>query len=166
MHILKCVLIGDPGVGKSALVQRFTKQSFRDRWYPTVFDTNSQYVMMDGILTVISMWEVSCLPEHRESRDKFAYLDANACLFCFAMNDLDSLKALVKWKEEVQNMKIILVGLKSDLQIETPYMAIKNVQAEVGAVKFCACSSKKNADVSFIFDTLIRSCKCDTFNWF
>lgn len=35
---IKCVLVGDAGVGKSSLAARLSSRKFKDEYIPTVFD--------------------------------------------------------------------------------------------------------------------------------
>ena len=45
---VKCVLVGDSAVGKTALLVRFTSETFPECYKPTVYENTGVEVFMDG----------------------------------------------------------------------------------------------------------------------
>ena len=55
---IKCVVVGDP-VGKTCLLVRYTTNTFPEGFVPTVFDSHSTKVIVDGIPFDLNLWDTS-----------------------------------------------------------------------------------------------------------
>ncbi len=56
---VKCVLVGDCAVGKTALLVRFTSETFPDSYRPTVYENTGVDVFMDGIQISLGLWDTA-----------------------------------------------------------------------------------------------------------
>lgn len=134
-ELIKCVLVGDTGVGKTRLIcaqalgvgipapQQETKQHIH---FPTVFAIDQYHVSqeireranfrVDGVDVALRLWDT--FGDHEFNR-KFAYQNAHVVLLCFALNSPNSFKNVnAVWYSEIKKYcprtPIILVGMQSD----------------------------------------------------
>ena len=121
--LLKVILVGSSGVGKTSLIGAYFKQPFDNQPEPTVAPAYSSTDIKrgDGIVVSLQIWDTAG-QERFYSVSKLFFRDADVAFVCFEIFDDQSTENISEWikrvKEEVQGCKIILVGTKSDLQTE------------------------------------------------
>ena len=119
--LLKVILVGASGVGKTSLIGAYFKQPFDNQTEPTVAPAYSSTDIKreDGIVVSLQIWDTAG-QERFYSVSKLFFRDADVAFVCFEIYDKQSTDAIEEWikrvKQEVPGCKIILVGTKSDLQ--------------------------------------------------
>ena len=171
---IKCVVVGDGAVGKTALLITYTTNSFPGQYIPTVYDNYSANVMVEGNPVSLSLWDTAGQEEYDRLRP-ISYPDTQCFLLCFSIVSPDSFSNVVnKWAPEVRHyateVPIILVGTKVDLRDdkETVEKLRKNNKApitypqglagakDVGAAKYLECSAFNSTGIKEIFDAVIQ----------
>jgi small GTP-binding protein len=115
----KVVLLGDTGVGKTALVDRVSKNIFRTNHVPTV---GAQFVALDMIVDgdrcVLELWDTAGQEVFR-SLAGFYTRDARGALLVFDVTNGATFEGLGQWSHFLKNnapaAKVILFGNKCDL---------------------------------------------------
>jgi Ras-related protein Rab-11A len=123
-HFFNAVIVGDKGVGKSALKLRFSRGIFDEKYRMTIgadFYTRTMSINTDiGLIRVnLYVWETS-RQERFDSIRPMIYRGSLGALVIFDLTNPSSFAHLPQWIEEVRsNVKteipIILVGNKCDL---------------------------------------------------
>ena len=169
MISVKCVVIGDGIVGKTSLLNAYTSDDIPARYTPTVFDSHSVNIIIEGRPIHLSLWDTSG-QEAYESLLPLIYPDTSVFLVCFSLINPSSLENVwLKWYPEVRRFSdapVILVGTKLDLrdhgrttkQLSKCGLApVKNsdglkMKQKIGAVKYIECSSltRKGIDTVFV----------------
>lgn len=147
-ELIKCVVIGDTGVGKSRLIcaealgvgilppQPSQKQHVH---FPTVFAIDQYHVSqeirkrgnfkVDGVDVALRLWDT--FGDHEFNR-KFAYQHAHVVVLCFAINCPNTFKNVnAVWYSEIKRYcprtPIILVGTQSDWRMHFKNSSLVNV---------------------------------------
>ncbi|XP_062514245.1 ras-related protein Rab-9A-like [Corticium candelabrum] len=122
--LLKVVILGDGGVGKSSLMQRFVSNKFDSQSFHTIgVEFLNKDVPIDGETYTLQIWDTAGQERFKSLRTPF-YRGADCCLLTFGVDDAQSFKNLTMWKKEFlyyadvrdpENFPIVVLGNKVDL---------------------------------------------------
>ncbi|CEF68812.1 Small GTPase superfamily and Small GTPase superfamily, Rho type and Small GTPase superfamily, Rab type and Small GTP-binding protein domain and Small GTPase superfamily, Ras type and P-loop containing nucleoside triphosphate hydrolase domain-containing protein [Strongyloides ratti] len=115
---LKCVFVGDAGVGKTSLIVAYTTNGYPYSYTPTAFDNYSVTVWVDNKPIKLELSDTSGQSKFDTLRT-LSYNEADAFLLCFNIMKPSSLNSiLVQWLPEINkispNVPLILVGTHLD----------------------------------------------------
>ncbi|XP_020497513.2 rho-related GTP-binding protein RhoH [Labrus bergylta] len=161
---LKCVLVGDSAVGKTALLVRFTSETFPDSYKPTVFENTGVEVYMDGVQISLGLWDTAGNDNFRQIRPR-----SYVVLICFSVANPNSLANVQhKWINEVREylprVPILVVATQTDLREVGSYRGTcispaegRHVAQQVHAKGYLECSSLSNRGVQQVFEYAVRT---------
>jgi len=179
MQTIKCVVVGDGGVGKTSLLISYTTNTFSTEYIPTVFDNYSTSVMVDGKPINLGLWDTAGQDDYDRLRP-ISYPQTDVFLITFSVNAPSSFaNVATKWAPELvhycPNTPIVLVGTKTDAREKDLKNAANNVQIggkklpfvtpeqgfemakQINAVKYLECSALTQKGLKAVFDEAIRS---------
>ena len=120
-YVVKTVLLGDAGVGKTSLVYRFIENKFRDNYKSTLgVNLMKKDMEVEGYGGVSAqIWDLGGQESFRSLRK--LYLEgANGGLVIFDLTDKKSFDKLNDWLESFREARgdqpLLLIGNKSDLK--------------------------------------------------
>ncbi|KAK3736670.1 hypothetical protein QZH41_007766 [Actinostola sp. cb2023] len=122
-YLFKIVLIGDPGVGKTCLVQRFQSGTYVERQGSTIgVDFTMKTIRIDNKRIKLQVWDTAGQERFRTITQSY-YRNANGVIIAYDITKKDTFKSVPRWTEDVekyapQNVIRILVGNKKDLRAE------------------------------------------------
>ncbi|XP_041996703.1 rac-like GTP-binding protein 5 [Salvia splendens] len=171
-RFIKCVTVGDGGVGKTCLLISYTTNSFPTGYIPTVFDNFSVNMTVGGSSVNLSLWDSAGQEDYNRLRP-LSYHGANVFILVFSLISKTSYDSVHnKWNSELRhyapNVPIILVGSKTDLRDDkqffvddTEAVPISTAEGEelkkmIGASAYIECSSKTQQNVKAVFDEAIN----------
>ncbi|GAB4305403.1 MAG: hypothetical protein Kow0069_01120 [Promethearchaeota archaeon] len=162
--IFKLVVAGAGGVGKTALIERYTKDRFVEDHKMTIGSAFSikDLVLDTGETVRLQLWDFA-----GEERFRFILEDyckgAGGALVCFDVTDYDTFRELPEWIRLIRkgadpNVPIALVGTKWDLpdhevDLDTAIQYAETANCVASAV---FCSSKLNINVEPIFHAISK----------
>ena len=157
------LLIGDPGVGKTAIIQRLVYNIFNDNMVSTVgmnFSLREQ-IMKNGEKIKLKLFDTAG-QERFKSIPKKYYANADAVLFVFALDNPDSFDNISSWIEIFKesnskdlNIPKYLIGNKSDLEIKVNENAIQDFLYENKDFIYKETSAKaENNNIRELFDEI------------
>lgn len=164
---VKCVLVGDSAVGKTALLVRFTSETFPESYRPTVFDNTGVEVYMDGVHISLGLWDTAGNDNFQQIRPR-SYQQADVVLICYSVANPTSLANVHnRWIPEVrQNLPqvpVLVVATQTDLRDAVAYRgncisAAEGAQVarEVRAKGYVECSAFSNRGVQQVFEYAVR----------
>jgi small GTP-binding protein len=172
---VKCVLVGDGGVGKTSLLITHTTKTFPGEYVPTVFDGCSALVTVDNKPVNLGLWDISTQDVFARLRP-LTYEKTDVFLVCFCVtlpSSFDNVRA--QWHPELMHhcpeVPMLLVGTKSDLRSDVDTLdrlEAMNLQPitpeqgdqmaeEIGACKYIECSARTQNGLDNVFNEAIRA---------
>lgn len=172
IHI-KCVLLGDSGVGKTSIMERYIRNSFNPNSQTTLgamfFTQNT--IINDNIKLHIDFWDTAG-QERYHSLVPMYVRDVDIVILTYDINNLNSFKSLEKWIKYIDNnrnrekIKIIIAGTKNDLENKVDENVVLNFIYNSHFVDFhpIRLSSKNNYNFDKLKENIINlslSLSCD-----
>ena len=124
---LKVVLLGDGGVGKSSLIQRFVSNKFDPSLFHTIgVEFLNKDLEVEGERYTLQIWDTAGQERFKSLRTPF-YRGSDCCLLTYAIDDPESFQNIAMWKKEFlyyadvkdpENFPFVVLGNKSDLVAE------------------------------------------------
>jgi len=141
-QLLKIIILGDSGVGKTSLMQQYVSHKFDSRYKATIgADFLTKDIEINGQTVTLQIWDTAG-QERFQSLGSAFYRGADACVLVFDVTQQDSFAHVGSWLEEFSiqagRRDCVLIGNKTDLE-ERRQVASKTVQG------WCA---KQNAEAS------------------
>jgi len=159
--ILKVVLIGDSGVGKSNLLSRYTRNEFNLESKSTIgveFATRS--IKIDGKQVKAQIWDTAGQERFRAITNTY-YRGAVGALLVYDVSKLSTYEHVAQWLKELRDqgdsgLIILLVGNKSDLVDQRAVTTEEGrTFAEENGLKFIETSAMNASNVDDAFTTIL-----------
>lgn len=180
---LKLVILGNSGVGKTSLMNRFHSNKYTGQYKATIgADFLSKTIQIDDCSVTLTIWDTAG-QERFQSLGKAFYRGSDACILVYDVQDFQSLEGLRKWKEDFEDclissegssvgksgggfhqqsipkIKFVVVGNKSDKDEEFKAVMANDGQRfsdEIGG-SFFECSAKTGMNVNDVFMVAARA---------
>lgn len=162
-HLVKILLVGDSGVGKSSIVTRFVSDSFEEL-SPTVgVDFKLKRLDVDGKRLKLTVWDTAGQERFRTLTSSY-YRGAHGVVFVYDVTSAASFAALREtWLKEVdmygtiESSVKIVIGNKIDKDSERAVTREEGVAfAKENGCLFLECSAKTKVRVAEAFDELVK----------
>ncbi|KAJ8511441.1 hypothetical protein OPV22_001875 [Ensete ventricosum] len=165
-YLIKLLLIGDSGVGKSCLLLRFSDGSFTTSFITTIgIDFKIRTIELDGKRIKLQIWDTAGQERFRTITTAY-YRGAMGILLVYDVTDESSFNNIRNWIRNIEqhasdNVNKILVGNKADMDESKRAVPTAKGQAladEYG-IKFFETSAKTNLNVEQVFFSIARDIK-------
>lgn len=121
--LLKVIIIGDSGVGKTSLMNQYVNRKFSNKYKATIgADFLTKEVMLEEKLVTMQIWDTAG-QERFQSLGVAFYRGADACVLVYDVCNNKSFSQLDSWKEEFliqampkepENFPFVVLGNKVD----------------------------------------------------
>ncbi|KAJ3443120.1 ras-like protein rasd [Anaeramoeba flamelloides] len=119
----KLVVVGDGGVGKSALTIQFVQSYFVDEYDPTIEDSYRKCCCIDEECCLLDILDTAGQEVFTTMRESYMRV-GEGFLIVYAINSRNSFDGVSSYREQITKVKdsddvpIIIVGNKNDLENE------------------------------------------------
>ena len=174
INSVKCVIIGNGGVGKTSLCFTYTQGKFPIEYVPIVFDNWVGQVKIDKLMFNLNLWDTGGTEGYDVLRP-LSYPGTHIFLVCFSVAEPASFKKVEEyWVPEIKRFcpdtPFILLGTKVDLRADRAILdKLAEKQEEVvskeegkrmaenlKAAKYLECSALTREGVKNVFEEAIR----------
>jgi len=121
--LLKVIILGESGVGKTALLNHYVNNTFIETHKATIgADFMTKEMRIDDKLITLQMWDTAGQERFKSLGNSF-YRGADAAILVYALNEKESFHKIDEWRsnfinlsnEQSEDFPILLLGNKSDL---------------------------------------------------
>jgi small GTP-binding protein len=156
---IKVVVVGDGGVGKTSLLNRYISSEFMECMKLTVgADFFTQVFDCNACIIKLQLWDFGGEPRFRFLLPDYCK-GAYGVILAFDLTDYTTLHSIDKWmqiiKENTRDPVLILVGTKADIADFLDEEVIKQFCIVHEIDEFIPTSSKTGENVDFVFHELI-----------
>ncbi|MCP4762312.1 MAG: GTP-binding protein, partial [archaeon] len=137
-YLFKCIVVGDGGCGKTAIVVRFSQGFFQEQYKLTIgveFAVKTIELINEKKVK-LQIWDTGGQERFQYVRPLY-YRGSMGAIILFDLTNKESFEHIAKWMEEVRtnagDIPLLLVGNKSDLVAERQ---ISRAEAEDFAKEF------------------------------
>ncbi|KAK7022183.1 cell division control protein 42 [Favolaschia claudopus] len=161
---VKCVMLGDDGVGKTCLLTSYQEKRFPDGYIPSTYGGHSETVFIGDTLYILAVFDTSCDPQYTHLRP-LLYPQKDIFLLCFSVVSSSSFASVrdvyvAEANHFCAGVPAVVVGLQIDLRESTKRRGVSEVvsrtQGEemawaIGASAYVECSAKTGVGVQGVF---------------
>jgi Ras-related protein Rab-11B len=161
--VVKLVMVGDSGVGKSNLVLRWTENVFYEQTMPTVgVEYALKMINLNGKRIKVQIWDTAGHERFRAITSAY-YRATQGCVLVYDVTSTAAFVSLNHWLAEVsehapRDVCAVIVGNKSDL------VALRAVTPDEGSeyaaqhnVAFLETSAKDSTNIDKAFTQLVAA---------
>lgn len=166
----KIIIVGDPNVGKTSLILRYTNNAFRRSYVPTLGVMVSDKVFkIDESLVQLTLWDIGGQQKFQTMRQQF-YRGSDAVFLVFDLTRPESFNNLAKWytdvteqlKDRSEDLIGFIIGNKKDLieerKVEIDKIGELATQLELGFIETSALLGENvNSAFSTVANLLYKS---------
>eukprot|EP01090_Pellita_catalonica_P018573 TRINITY_DN6046_c0_g1_i1.p1 TRINITY_DN6046_c0_g1~~TRINITY_DN6046_c0_g1_i1.p1 ORF type:complete len:224 (+),score=21.31 TRINITY_DN6046_c0_g1_i1:76-672(+) len=158
----KIVVLGDGGVGKSALTVQLMQSHFITDYDPTIEDAYRKQVVIDEIACLLDVLDTAGQDEYSAMRDQYMRT-GEGFLLVFSLTDRNSFDSLPAFRDHILRVKdtdsvpMVICGNKADLLDQRTVTESESIDlARSFNTPYTSASAKTRAGVEDSFYGLVR----------
>ena len=162
VELHKVVLVGDGGVGKSAITIQLTQGHFIVDYDPTIENCYRKTLTVDNKICVLDILDTAGQEEYVSMRDQY-FRNGHGFLIVYSCTDRNSFESINNYRskilrvKEVDNFPIVFVANKVDLVKDRDVSEKEGKEkATEYNVKYIETSAKNKLNIEEAFYTLVR----------
>ncbi|KAH8318934.1 hypothetical protein KR074_012392, partial [Drosophila pseudoananassae] len=164
--LLKVIVIGESGAGKTSLVRQYTEQRFSIREKNTIgVNLSIKNMRVEDRVVTLQIWDTAG-QERFSCLSSFFYRGVDCCVLVFDITNFASFKALDRWRDEFliqaspsdpANFPFIVLGNKVDLVPGNSYVSRSLVNEwcqRNNSIPYFETSAKEGTNLDLAFHSL------------
>jgi Ras-related protein Rab-11A len=164
-HVIKVILIGDSGVGKTNIISRLCKDEFLVESKSTVgVEFASKLIELENKKVIkMQLWDTAGQERYKAITNTYYYRSQGA-LVVFDITKLSSFKSVDKWVNQLRehagpDVTLVLVGNKSDLKTLRAVSMEEALEtaSNLGNMEYIETSALQNSHINDAFTSLVSS---------
>eukprot|EP01083_Nonionella_stella_P272002 922126_1 len=161
-YLLKMLLIGDSGVGKSCLLVRYSDDTYNSSYISTIgVDFKIKTFDMNNEIVKLQIWDTAGQDRFKAITTTF-YRGAHGIVIVYDVTDRSTFANIKSWLYEVDRYAVdnvckLIIGNKCDL-INDRVVSYEEAKefADYLNIQYIECSAADNLNVSYAFQSLTK----------
>jgi len=161
-YIIKLLLIGNSGVGKSSILLKFSEDDFTSSFITTIgIDFRIRTITIDGKKYKLQIWDTAGHERFRTLTTAY-FRSANGILLVYDITNEKSFNDVRNWINNIKNhttsdIKILLIGNKCDI-LDNKIISTEQGQllADEYDIPFLETSAKNSINIENAFISLVK----------
>lgn len=159
-YVFKLLLLGEPAVGKTSLILRFVKDSFKSDYMSTI---GANFLVKEVTLAneasvMLQIWDIAGQSLEARYAQSY-YAGAAGALYVYDVTRPETLEGLKNWHKDVKKQVSkeflsVVVGNKNDLEIAVSDSAREEMSQKTGSLESFSTSAKEGTGVNEAFSAL------------
>ncbi|CAD8155356.1 unnamed protein product [Paramecium pentaurelia] len=162
--LIKILLIGNSGVGKTQILLRYTENQFKTSFLSTIgIDFKIKKIQVDEKVVKMQIWDTAGQERYQTITQTY-YKGAMGIILVFAVNDKETFNDIDKWMNQIKqhasdNIIKVLIGNKTDLpdRCITYEQALK--MAQKYNIPYFETSAKDGTNINDTFQQIAKTIK-------
>lgn len=167
--LLKVVILGDGGVGKTCLISRFVRDKFDACSFHTIgVEFLNKDIEVNGSAYTLQIWDTAGQERFKSLRTPF-YRGSDICMLTFGVEDRQSFNNLAEWRKEFLyyagvdeqiNFPFVVMGNKVDVSGEMRQVSMEEAEEWCrvnGDLPYIETSAKDATNVGRAFAMAVES---------
>jgi small GTP-binding protein len=157
-YIFKLILIGNSGVGKSSILQRYMNKTFEESYKCTIgVDFLMKSLEVKGKTVKLQLWDTAGQEKYKSMVSSY-YRGANVALVVFDITSRSSFESLPLWIENYykngpEQKNIILIGNKKDMADQRQVTQEEAEEfSETNNMIYFETSAKEGDNIDYVFN--------------
>jgi len=162
MDSWRVAVLGDGGVGKTALAVQFTLNCFVETYDPTIEDAYRKQLVVDNRMCFVEVIDTAGQEEYATLRDQWVR-EGQGFILVYSIASRATFERLDVFRQSMLRVKrqkpiFMLVGNKADKQLEREVTREEGMQlAREFGCEFLETSAKTAQNVERLFTNLVRN---------
>ncbi|KAM9999675.1 hypothetical protein ACTFIZ_008126 [Dictyostelium cf. discoideum] len=164
-NLIKLCIMGDGGVGKTAVTIRFITNHFVDNYDPTIGEPDYKQCVIDNQVYMLDILDTASQDELTATKDQWIR-SCEGFILVYSITSRSSFDQIQFFREQIirvldsDDVPIMMIGNKSDLDNErqVSYQEGKDLAHRLG-MSFMEVSAKSRANIEEVFNETVRSVK-------
>lgn len=169
-NILKVIILGDSGVGKTSLMHRYVNNKYSQQYKATIgADFLTKELLIDGEkVATMQVWDTAG-QERFQSLGVAFYRGADCCVLVYDVTNIKSFENIKSWRDEFlvhanvsspETFPFVILGNKIDVEESKKMVNTRSVQElakSLGDIPVFLTSAKNAINVDDTFEEIARS---------
>jgi GTPase KRas protein len=163
MSVLKLVVLGEGGVGKTALTIQYTQHLFVKDYDPTIESTFTKTVELDGSVTMLDILDTAGQEEYSVMRNQYIR-SGNGFVLVYSITSRESFKSLPSFRDQIFRVKdsdqypLVVCANKADMEDRREVTKEEGLAlAQKLNCPHFETSARTRVNVEEAFNTLVRN---------
>ncbi|CAL9736525.1 ypt/Rab-type GTPase Ypt7p [Monosporozyma servazzii] len=168
-NILKVIILGDSGVGKTSLMHRYVNDKYSQQYKATIgADFLTKEVAVDDKVATMQVWDTAG-QERFQSLGVAFYRGADCCVLVYDVTNTKSFENIKTWRDEFlvhanvsspETFPFVILGNKVDIEDNKKTVNAKSAQEltkSLGNIPLFLTSAKDAINVDSAFEEIARN---------